>query len=271
MPGEGAVRAGIDQHHAVARIDLAQRRDGCGRVDRPRRPRAVLDVVEPRALLDLGKPRPPRRHIGGKRRHDGVGLTLHQLEERAAASGHDMVRRAVGGERLHVGVDMDDDGPARSATAQRPVHGVALVEPGAEHDQHIRRIAEDRRRRMAGAGIAEHAEREFVVLRKHALGAQRGRDRDRPPFCERLEERRGIVVLDAGAREEHDPRPAAQGVDRGHRGRRAQRGDCLEIRTDRRVIRRRRPDQRVVGERQVHRTLWLRPHHRERAAERMIE
>jgi hypothetical protein len=122
------VRAGVDQHHTVAWIDLAQRRDGRGRVDRPRRPLAVLDIVEPRALLDLGEPRPPRRRISGKRRHDGVSLTPHQLEECAAAAQHDVTRRAVGGERLHVGVDMDDNGLARSPSAQRPVHGVALIE-----------------------------------------------------------------------------------------------------------------------------------------------
>ena len=154
---------------------------------------------------------------------------------------------------------------------KRPMHGVALVEAGAEHDQHVRRIGEDRRGRVAGPGIAEHAEGERVVLGKYALGAQRRRDRDRPSLRARFEERRRVVVLDAGAGEEHDLRPAAQDVDGGNRGRCAQRGDRLEIRGNRRVIRGGRPGQRVVGERQVHRTLGLSPHHGERATERVIE
>jgi hypothetical protein len=48
---------------------------------------------------------------------------------------------------------------------------------------------------MAGAGIAEHAEGEIVVLRKHALGTQRRRHRDRPAFGDRFEERCSIVGL----------------------------------------------------------------------------
>ncbi len=122
-------------------------------------------------------------------------------------------------------------------SAQGPVHGVALVEAGAEHDQHIQRIAEDRRRRMAGAGIAEHAEGKRVVLREYAFGAQGGRHRDRPPFGDRFEKRRGIVVLDAGAGEERDPRAAAQEFEGGDRSRRAQRGNRLEVWRDRRVVR----------------------------------
>jgi hypothetical protein len=271
VPGEGTVGAGIDQHHAVARKGLAQLRDGRGRVDRPCRLRAVLDVVEPRCLLDPGEPCSPRRRIGGKRRHDGVGLALHQLQEGAAAPEHDMVRRAMGGQRVHVGVDMDDDGLARRPPAQGPVHRVALVEARAEHDQHIRRIGEDRRRRVAGPGIAEDAERERVVLRKGALGAQRGRHRDRPPCCDGLEERCRLVVLDAGAGEKGDLCSAAQGFDRGNRGGRAQRGDRFEIRGNRGVIRRGGPDQCIVRQRQVHRALGLRPHHGQRATERVIE
>jgi hypothetical protein len=34
VAGKGAMRAGIDQHHAIARIDLAQRRDHGCRVNR---------------------------------------------------------------------------------------------------------------------------------------------------------------------------------------------------------------------------------------------
>ena len=48
---------------------------------------------------------------------------------------------------------------ARSAPAQRPMHGVPLVEAGAKHDQHVRRVAENGGGRMAGPGIAEDAER----------------------------------------------------------------------------------------------------------------
>jgi len=54
-----------------------------------------------------------------------------------------------------------------------PMHRVALVEAGAEHEQAIEPAAENGGRRVAAAGIAEHAERQCVVFREHALGAQR--------------------------------------------------------------------------------------------------
>jgi hypothetical protein len=76
---------------------------------------------------------------------------------------------AVGGELVHVGVDVDHQRLA--ALAHRPMHGVALVEAGAEHDETIELAAENGGGGMAGAGIAEHAERKVMIFGKHALGA----------------------------------------------------------------------------------------------------
>ena len=64
----------------------------------------------------------------------------------------------MGGQRVHVGIDMQNC-LVRSASAQLPMHGVALIEAGAKDDQHIGGTVEDRRRCVAGAGIAEDAER----------------------------------------------------------------------------------------------------------------
>ncbi len=113
------------------------------------------------------------------------------------------------GQLVHVGVDLKDDGLARPS-AQGPMHGVALVEAGAEYDQHVGRIVEDGGRCVARAGIAEYAERQFMVFREHALGAQRRRNGNRPALRDRHQRGGRVIVLDAGAGEKGDLRSFQQ-------------------------------------------------------------
>ena len=203
MAGEGAVRSGIDEHHAVAREHLAQRDDRGRRMDRRAGPSGVLDVVEPRPRLDGGEPLPPARLALLQRGTDHGGAVVHQVEEGVAASGHHVAEIAVGGELVHVDIDVDH---ARSAAlAHGPVHRIALVETGAEHHEAGELVVENGVGGVAGAGVAEDAERQRVVLREHPLGAQRGGDRDRPALGQHLQARRRGVVLDSGADQESDP------------------------------------------------------------------
>jgi hypothetical protein len=204
------VRAGIDQHDAVARKRLAQRRDCGGRMDRCPRPAGVLDVVEPRPGLDLGEPFAPARLPGLQRRRDRRGALLHQVEEGMTASRHHVAEIAVGGELVHVGVDLDDE--SFGALAHRPMHGVALVEAGAEHQEAVELAAEQRAGGVPGPGVAEHAERQVMVLGKHAFGPQRGGDRQRPAFRDLLEACRGRVMLDSGAGQDGDADSVSLGI-----------------------------------------------------------
>ena len=124
---------------------------------------------------------------------------------------------------------------AAARPPQRPMHGVPLVEAGAKHDQHVRRVAENGGGSMAGAGIAEDAERQFVIFGEHALGAQRRRDRNRPAFRSSLQRRGGFIVLDTGAGKKCDlwsGRPTSRSKHRFGGGP-AQRRDPLEIIGDR--------------------------------------
>ncbi len=79
------------------------------------------------------------------------------------------------------------------------MHGVALVEAGAQNDKTLELAAEDGGGGVARAGIAEHAERELVIFRKHPLGAQRRRHRDRPALGHVQQPHRRGIVLDPGA------------------------------------------------------------------------
>jgi hypothetical protein len=113
-----------------------------------------------------------------------------------------MTQIPAGGELVHVGIDVDDE---RLATlAHRPMHGVALVEAGAEHDEAVEVAAEHGAGCVAGAGVAEHTKRQLVVLRKHAFRTERRRHRDRPALRDLLEARRGGVVLDPGSGKDRD-------------------------------------------------------------------
>ena len=186
---------------------------------------------------------------------------------------HHVTEIAVGGELVHVDVDMDHQ--RLRALAHRPMHGVALVEAGAEHEQAVELAAEDRAGGMAGAGVAEHAERQLMILREHALGAQGRRHRDRPALGQLLEARRGRVVLDAGAGQHGDADVAAVRIgeqsQRRFGLRQAQRLRAREEARDLAVVRRAFAGERVVRQREMHRTARLRPHGGERMAEPMIE
>jgi hypothetical protein len=84
------------------------------------------------------------------------------------------------------------------------VHRVALVEAGAEHDETIEIAVEDGVGGVAAAGIAENAERQRVILREHALGAQRGGDGNGPAFGQHPQPGGGDIVFDTSAGEESD-------------------------------------------------------------------
>ena len=160
--------------------------------------------------------------------------------------------KAVRGQLVHIGVDMNDGVLAGVPSAQRPMHGVALVEPGAERDQHIRRLPEEGGGSVAGARITEDAERQVVILREDALGAQRRCDRNRPALGNGPQRDGRVIVLDAGAGEKRDPRPGrlAQQV-RAPLARQAGSGaQPHEIIGDRRVIRRALAGHPVVRHRQ---------------------
>ena len=59
MSGKSPMRAGIDEHNAVAREDRAQCRDCGSGMNRLGRPLAILDVIESRAGFHLGDERLP--------------------------------------------------------------------------------------------------------------------------------------------------------------------------------------------------------------------
>ena len=148
---------------------------------------------------------------------------------------------------------------AVGALAQRPMHGVALVEARAEHDETIEIAAEDGIGGVAGAGVAEHAERQFVILGKNAFGPQRGGDRNRPALGQHLQAGGGGVVLDAGAGEKSDTRAVAirKLGQRRIRRRHAQRFCAREKAEDLDVVRRAFAGEGVMREREMNRPARL--------------
>ena len=143
------------------------------------------------------------------------------------------------------------------------MHGVALVEAGAEHEQAFEFAAQDRSGRAARAGIAEHAKRKRVVLGEHALRPQRRGHRQRPALREFAQARRGLVVLDAGAGEHGDAHRcifSAQQLERTLGRCRAERPALREEAGHGDVIGHDLVGQRVVRQREMHRSARLRPH-----------
>ena len=178
---------------------------------------------------------------------------------------------AMRGQFVHVGVDVDHQ--RLRPLAHRPVHGVALVEARTENQQAVEVAIENGVGGMARAGIAEYAEREFVVLREDALGAQRGGDRDRPALGDFPQPRGGRVVLDTGAGQDGDlpALPARQKIERGHRLIAAEGPSTGEEAADLHALRVAFPGQRIVRQREVDRAAGLRPHGRQGVAEPVIE
>ena len=236
-------------------------------------PAQVLDVVKPRLRLDGREPFAPARLSRRERRRDQSCARVHAVEEGVGAPRHHMTQVAVGGELLHVGVHVDHE--SLGPFAHGPVHGVALVEAGAEHEEAVELAAEDGGGGMPGAGIAEDAERQRMVLRKHAFGAQRGRDRNGPALGDLLQARGGRIVLDAGAGENGDTALCSRFIrkqpQRRFGGLHAQPPRMREEAGDRDVVRRAFADERVVREREVDRPARLRPHGGERMAEPVIQ
>jgi hypothetical protein len=157
MPGEGAMRTRIDENNAVAGERLAQRGDRRRRVDGSGAPVQILDVVEPRRGLDRSEPFATARRSGRKRWRDLSGTLMHEIEKGVTAPRHDVTEVSVCGQLLHVRVDMNHE--CLRALAHGPMHGVTLIEPGAEDQEAVEFAAENGGGGMAGAGIAEYPER----------------------------------------------------------------------------------------------------------------
>jgi len=85
------------------------------------------------------------------------GALVHEVEKGVTASRHDVTKVGVRGQLLHVGVDVNHE--SLRALAHGPMHGIALVEAGAENQEAVELAAEHRGGGMAGAGVAEHSER----------------------------------------------------------------------------------------------------------------
>ncbi len=86
-----------------------------------------------------------------------------------------------------------------------------------------------------------------MVFGKHALGPQRRRDRNRPAFGNRLQRRRGGVVLDAGAGEDGNARALAEKRDRPFGRRQAERHHAVEEIGNRDILRIAVRDQDIVS------------------------
>ena len=167
MPCEGAVRAGIHQQNAVARKDCAQRRHRGGGMDRLGGAMTILGVVEPWSCLDLGNPGLPRRLAFRECVRRRAFVAIEQIKESVAAARHDMAGFAARGDFVHVGIDVDH--LRRGFSAQRPVHGVALVEARAKDQQDFEIGGEKSCGRVPRPGIAEHAEGQSHGLREKRL------------------------------------------------------------------------------------------------------
>ena len=154
---------------------------------------------------------------------------------------------------------------------QGPVHGVAFVEAGAQDQEHVELGIEDRRGCVPRAGIAEHAERKLVIFRQDALGAQGGCDRERPALGDRLERRRRVVVLDAGAGEDGEARAFAEERNRPLGVRQAERPYAAKEVDDGAVVRLAVRHHDVVGQREMHRPARLRQHRGQAVAEHVAE
>ena len=180
------VRAGIDQHHAVARRHLSQIGDDARRVDRHGVTRGVSDVVQLVEPLQLRHPGVARCSAGRQRGARSL-VALQPANKLARVAGHagrNIIVAAKGG-----WVDVDLNRIDRQVRA--PEHRVALIQAGAQDQQHIGLqlgrcgrvragvvLGRQRQGRVARAAVAEDAQRQRMVLRKHALGAQRGGHRD---------------------------------------------------------------------------------------------
>jgi hypothetical protein len=109
----------------------------------------------------------PARLSCRERRGDVGGALVHEIEESVNAPRHHVAQVPVRGQLFHVGVDVDHQSPR--TLAHRPMHGVSLIEAGAEDEQAIKFPAEDGSGCMAAARIAKDTERQRVIFREHAL------------------------------------------------------------------------------------------------------
>jgi len=75
-----------------------------------------------------------------------------------------------------VGIDVHLDQRSAGPEPRIPAERAGLVERGAHGEQHVDAVAEQELAGGAMTGETEHAERQLVILGKHALPARRGRD-----------------------------------------------------------------------------------------------
>ena len=200
MTGECAMRAGIDEQYSVARKNASQLGDDARRMDRLRCRGAVFDVLQTGLRTNIRQPRRARRKSCLQARSKLVGSFEQECEIGAAISNYAAALRMQADARER---EIDADRRA-GLKLQRPMHRVAFVQSGAEHDQEIERRVQQSHARMMRAGIAKDAERQRMVFGKDALRAQRRRDRNLPEFCELPQRRRRVGMFNARSRENCD-------------------------------------------------------------------
>src|SRR5207245_5406974 len=99
------------------------------------------------------EPFAPARLSRRERAREGGSALVHEVEEGVSAPRHHVTQVAFGGELLHVRVHVDHE--SLGTFAHGPVHGVALVEAGAEDEKAVDVAVEDGGGGMPGAGIAD--------------------------------------------------------------------------------------------------------------------
>src|ERR1700757_4265763 len=96
---------------------------------------AIFEIIETRAGFYLGDERLPRLGAVRERGRRRIRRVVEKREKSAATAGHCMIGLAVGWDLPHVGIDVNP--PRLAVLAQRPMHGVALVETRADDQEHF--------------------------------------------------------------------------------------------------------------------------------------
>ena len=205
---EGPVRAAVDDGDGVARHHLAALRDHARGMDRHALARGVDDVVIARQRAHPFEPLAARGDAGAQGLGRVLGRPREPAHEGAGMTADERITIEVAADMD--GGDVDRDDPKPRGKLRRPVHGIAHIQRRAEHDQEIERLLDQRLRRMPRAGVAEHAERQLVVLGKKPFGVLGRGDRQMEALGGREQVGRAIVGDHAAADEQRHARGPAR-------------------------------------------------------------